>query len=234
MAKAPESPAAAAGWIRVRIAASILAAVNIGIFSLEIWKTRADKARVADLMRQLGAQAWPYPAYDPDYPFGYVSLPDGGFALYQTTPDYLPVGLTFILLLSCLVSMGGLVRRPGRLRALWPVMLFTAVAAPVVLFIAGTQIELPDLFEGGASPSARTVTSAAGVVTGLCQPEIDIGASGGSKGGSLYDVQIGAGGHDSTDLAAFPERVTAAAFASLVAAQARQAGCAPVRVVDDE
>lgn len=220
--------AAAINWTRVRIAARLLALADIAIFALTAWKTWEDKLRVAALMHQLGAAPWPYPAYHPDYPYGYVTLPDGGFALYNTTPDDLPVYLPMILFIAIMFSAGALVKRPGRLLALWPVILFTLITAPCIVSHANTVIELPDLLEASISPSTRIVTTSGGVATGLCQPTIKVvqGASA-ARSGPLYNVDLG-----TAYITSFPAQVTAMAFAITVAAKARQAGCAvPMQVV---
>jgi hypothetical protein len=221
----PETPAAEIDWTRVRIAAAILAIANILMFIIEAWKVSADKAQVAALMHQIGAQPWPYPAYDPGYPFGIVNLPDGSVALYNTTPDYLPVYLAFMLLVICLLSGAGLIKRPGRLLGLWPVVAFTLIAFPSVAAHAMSVIQLPDLFEAAISPSARTLTNEAGTSIGLCQPAITVAEGSSSKGGALHDVYLGSSSTDSDYVTSFPEQETAAAFAALVATKAKQAGC---------
>jgi hypothetical protein len=221
----PDVPAAKIDWTKTRMAAAVLAVANIVVFGVEAWKTWVDKLRVAALMRQFGAMAWPYPAYHPDYPFGYVALPDSGFALYDTTPDYLAIWLAICLLVSCCLSATGLARRPGRLRALWPTVLFTLIAGIFVLSHAGTVIELPDLLMARISPSAKTVTSGDTNAMALCQSRITIDESD-SRSGSDFSIYLGNAITGDKYVTSFPHHETAAAFAALVSAMARQAGCA--------
>jgi hypothetical protein len=201
-------------------------AASIVIFAVAAVQSGEVNRRVAWLLQNAHAVTWPYPANQPGHPYRYVAQPDGKFILYDTSSDLSVVYLGASWVLGLLAGAYFAVSKHFRLATPLPLICCMVISAWWLINRNPNQLGLNDLQRAMIDPGARLIYGWVGSPpVSLCPGIVHIIESSAGKGGYQYGIFPSNDGQFDTDVINFSHPETANAFASLVAAKAKEANC---------